>query len=231
RTEDGRASARAYRLLGRRLPRGDGRERDGLRLERLSGESRARTAVGGLPRIARPRLGAVEGDGAALHRRRDLSCLRPGRARVLQRPRRLALCARGGSGLIAVGGGRDRARVRPPRRRQPEQRTVGCARLGPKRWDSSMQVCAETRRGRLSPGAEDPVGYEQNPGEGWAETYRVLNQRRLGLPESQWEIVTQALYPTDAALVAAQQDVTSPWESSSTTRRSGTVTRTSRTRP
>src|SRR5262245_48700627 len=101
---------------------------------------------------------------------------------------------------------------------------------GPKRWDSSMQVCAETKRGRLSPGAEDPVRYEQNPGEGWAETYRVLNQRRLGLPESQWEIVTQALYPTAAALAAAQQDVTSPWERNSTTRRSGTVTRTSRTR-
>jgi hypothetical protein len=101
---------------------------------------------------------------------------------------------------------------------------------GPKRWDSSMQVCAGTKQGRLSPGAEDPVRYEQNPGEGWAETYRVLNQRRLGVPESPWEIVTQALYPTDAALAAAQQDVTNPWESSTTTTRTGTVTRTSRTR-
>ena len=101
---------------------------------------------------------------------------------------------------------------------------------GPKRWDSSMQVCAATKQGRLSPGAEDPVRYEQNPGEGWAETYRVLNQRRLGVPESPWEIVTQALYPTDAALAAAQLDVTSPWEGSSTTTRTGAVTRTSRTR-
>jgi hypothetical protein len=101
---------------------------------------------------------------------------------------------------------------------------------GPKRWDSSMQVCTAAKQGRLSPGAEDPVRYEENPGEGWAETYRLLNQRRLGLPESPWEIVTQALYPTDAALAAAQQDVTSPWESNTTTPRTGAVTRTSRTR-
>jgi hypothetical protein len=101
---------------------------------------------------------------------------------------------------------------------------------GPKRWDSSMQVCAATKQGRLAPGAEDPVRYETNPGEGWAETYRLLNQRRLGLPESPWEIVSHALYPTDAALAAAQQDVTDPWQSSTTTTRTGAVTRTSRTR-
>ena len=101
---------------------------------------------------------------------------------------------------------------------------------GPKKWDSSMQVCTATRQGRLSPGAEDPVRYEQNPGEGWAETYRLLNQRRLGVPESPWEIVSQSLYPTDAALAAAQQDVTSPWNGNTTTTRSGAVTRTSRTR-
>jgi hypothetical protein len=101
---------------------------------------------------------------------------------------------------------------------------------GPKKWDSSMQVCTATRQGRLSPGAEDPVRYEQNPGEGWAETYRLLNQRRLGVPESPWEIVSQSLYPTEAALAAAQQDVTSPWNGNTTTTRSGAVTRTSRTR-
>ena len=101
---------------------------------------------------------------------------------------------------------------------------------GPKRWDSAMQVCAATKQGRLAPGAEDPVRYETNPGEGWAETYRVLNERRLGLPESPWEIVSQALYPTAAALTAADQDVTSPWESATTSTRRGAVTRTSRIR-
>jgi hypothetical protein len=101
---------------------------------------------------------------------------------------------------------------------------------GPKRWDSAMQVCASVKQGRLSPGAEDPVRYEQNPGEGWAETYRLLNQRRLGLPESPWDIVTQALYPTSAALTAAEQDVTSPWQGDTTSSRTGSVNRRSRTR-
>src|SRR4051794_14609596 len=36
---------------------------------------------------------------------------------------------------------------------------------GPKRWASSMQVCARARKGELAPGAEDPVRYETNPGE------------------------------------------------------------------
>src|SRR5262249_7712038 len=101
---------------------------------------------------------------------------------------------------------------------------------GPRRWASSMQVCAATKQGRLYPGAEDPVRYEENPGEGWAETYRVLNQRKLGLPESTWDIVTQALYPTSAALTAAEQDVKTPWTTNTTSTLTGTVTRTSRTR-
>ena len=101
---------------------------------------------------------------------------------------------------------------------------------GPKRWASSMQVCALTKKGELAPGAEDPVRYETNPGEGWAETYRVLNQRKLGMPESPWEIVSQSMYPTDAALAAAQLDVTNPWTANSSTTRGGSVTRVSRTR-
>jgi hypothetical protein len=101
---------------------------------------------------------------------------------------------------------------------------------GPKRWASSMQVCARAKKGQLVPGAEDPVQYDVNPGEGWAETYRVLNQRRLGLPESPWEIVSQTLYPTAASLTAAEQDVTTPWQPDTTTVSTGSVTRTSRTR-
>jgi hypothetical protein len=101
---------------------------------------------------------------------------------------------------------------------------------GPKRWASSMQVCARTKSGQLSPGAEDPVRYDVNPGEGWAETFRVLNQHRLGVAESPWEIVTQSLYPTAAALTAAEQDVVDPWQAGTSTAQTGAVTRTSRTR-
>src|SRR5256886_2449581 len=52
---------------------------------------------------------------------------------------------------------------------------------GPKRWASAMQVCARARTGELFPGAEDPGHYTLNPGAGWAETYRVLNERKAGL--------------------------------------------------
>jgi hypothetical protein len=39
----------------------------------------------------------------------------------------------------------------------------------------------------------------------------VLNERKAGRTETSWDIVSQSLYPTDAALAAAEQDVTSPW--------------------
>jgi len=101
---------------------------------------------------------------------------------------------------------------------------------GPKRWASSMQVCAQARRGVLVPGAEDPVQYTENPGEGWAETYRVLNERRAGLPETPWQIVEQSLYPTAAALTAAEQDVTTPWATGTTTTQTATLSQTRKTR-
>jgi hypothetical protein len=101
---------------------------------------------------------------------------------------------------------------------------------GPKRWDSTMQVCARTRRNELVPGAEDVAHYTVNPGEGWAETYRVLNERKAGKTETPWDIVSQSLYPTDAALAAAEADVTTPWTPSAPTTLSATFTRTTRTR-
>jgi hypothetical protein len=96
---------------------------------------------------------------------------------------------------------------------------------GPKRWASSMQVCARSRADQLVPGAEDPISYAINPGEGWAESYRVLNERRLGLPEAPWQIVSDSLYPDDAALTAAAQDVTMPWQTDTTTTQTASLTR------
>jgi hypothetical protein len=101
---------------------------------------------------------------------------------------------------------------------------------GPKRWASAMQVCARTRSGELFPGAEDAQHYTLNPGEGWAETYRVLNERKAGLAEAPWQIVTQALYPTASGLAAAEQDVTSPWQAATTTTQTGALSRTKKTR-
>jgi hypothetical protein len=101
---------------------------------------------------------------------------------------------------------------------------------GPKRWASTMQVCARTRAGELFPGAEDASRYTLNPGEGWAETYRVLNERKAGRAETPWQIVSQSLYPTSAALTAAEEDVTAPWQSGTTTTQRAALSRTRKTR-
>jgi hypothetical protein len=101
---------------------------------------------------------------------------------------------------------------------------------GPKRWASAMQVCAKARKGVFVPGAEDPVQYTENPGEGWAETYRVLNERKAGRAETPCEIVDQSLYPTAAALTAAEQDVTAPWSAGTTTTQKAVLTRTKKSR-
>jgi hypothetical protein len=101
---------------------------------------------------------------------------------------------------------------------------------GPKRWASALQVCARTRSGELFPGAEDAARYTENPGEAWAETYRVLNERKAGRAEAPWQIVSQSLYPTTAALAAAEQDVTAPWQAGTTTTQTATLSRTKRTR-
>jgi hypothetical protein len=94
---------------------------------------------------------------------------------------------------------------------------------GTKRWASYEQVCAKARSGELVPGAEGSSSYTLNPGEGFAESYRVLNERRLGLPETPWQIVSQAMYPDATALTLLQQDVLSPWSGPTTTTRAGSV--------
>src|SRR5919198_1456099 len=59
--------------------------------------------------------------------------------------------------------------------------------------------------------AEAVVTYELNPGEAFAESYRVLNQHKAGVAETPWDIVDQRLYPTADALTLLEQDVTAPW--------------------
>jgi hypothetical protein len=101
---------------------------------------------------------------------------------------------------------------------------------GTKRWASSMQVCARTRSRELWPGATDPLRYDFNPGEGFAESYRLLNERKAGRTETPWRIVAEALYPTDAALSALEQDVTTPWEHDTISTQAVRLTRATRSR-
>ncbi len=78
---------------------------------------------------------------------------------------------------------------------------------GTKRWASYLNVCRRSQAGQLFPGDEGDR-YALNPGEAYAEDYRVLNERREGLPESAWTIVDQSLYPDQTALDLLAQDVT-----------------------
>jgi hypothetical protein len=94
---------------------------------------------------------------------------------------------------------------------------------GTKRWSSYEQVCTKAKSGHLYPGAEAEDHYELNPGEGFAESYRVLNERRAGLVEAPWEIVTQSLYPDARALALLEQDVLSPWTAGTSSVQAGTV--------
>jgi hypothetical protein len=101
---------------------------------------------------------------------------------------------------------------------------------GTKRWASYIQVCRRTRADELKPGAEDVPNYFVNPGEGFAESYRVLNERKAGRVETPWDIVDRNLYPSAQALALLEQDVTAPWTKASTTSYGGSVSARSRTR-
>jgi hypothetical protein len=101
---------------------------------------------------------------------------------------------------------------------------------GTKRWATAERVCARTRAGELEPGAEELPGYRFNAGEGFAESYRVLNQRKLGLPEIPWFVVSQALFPDDTALAGLEQDVLQPWTKRATSALRGTLRGNARSR-
>jgi hypothetical protein len=81
---------------------------------------------------------------------------------------------------------------------------------GPKNWASAEDICGRVTRNEAFPGNEDDH-YAQNPGEAWAETYRLLDERKAGITTATWPIIAPSLYPTEAALAAAEKDVVQPW--------------------
>jgi hypothetical protein len=81
---------------------------------------------------------------------------------------------------------------------------------GPKRWASAANVCPRVSRNEAYPGDEG-LNYALNPGEAWAEVYRVLEERKAGIGTSSWSIVAPSFYPDDDDLAAAEQDVVKPW--------------------
>jgi len=80
---------------------------------------------------------------------------------------------------------------------------------GPKHWATALDICRRADRGAAAPGNEGS-NYSFNPGEAWAETYRLLAQRRAGDDGAPW-IVDESFLPDDAALAAAERDVVQPW--------------------
>ena len=81
---------------------------------------------------------------------------------------------------------------------------------GPKHWASAAGVCNRVNVGTAFPGDES-LHYDQNPGEAWAETYRLMDERRNGVLTGSWEIVSPTFFPTEAMLQAAELDVVQPW--------------------
>ena len=87
---------------------------------------------------------------------------------------------------------------------------------GPKRWASAANVCARVSRREAYPG-DQGSNYARNPGEAWAETYRLMDERKVGITTATWQIVAPSFFPNDVALQAAELDVVQPWTAQRTT--------------
>jgi hypothetical protein len=81
---------------------------------------------------------------------------------------------------------------------------------GPKHWASAAGVCRRTAEGTAFPGDEGR-NYRLNPGEAFAEVYRVLNELEDGAPGFSWSLVDPSFRPDAAALEGAEKDVIDPW--------------------
>lgn len=95
---------------------------------------------------------------------------------------------------------------------------------GPKRWASVAGVCADVQRGTAFPGNEGDH-YTENPGEAWAEVYRILAERAAGVQTGIWSVVVTRYYPTEVALAAAAEDVARPWKAPTFSRLDGAFVR------
>jgi hypothetical protein len=92
---------------------------------------------------------------------------------------------------------------------------------GTKRWATHVGVCAGVRAKKLFP-ADQLWKYMLNPGEGFAEAYRVLNAQPVGDGSTMdWPIVHRLFYPDAKTLAAIRRDVTEPWTAPTEVRLTG----------
>ncbi len=81
---------------------------------------------------------------------------------------------------------------------------------GTKRWATYMGICTRARLGTAYPGDEG-MAYELNPGEGFAESYRVLIETGGTALGYDWPIVDSSFRPDARALELIREDVLHPW--------------------
>jgi len=81
---------------------------------------------------------------------------------------------------------------------------------GPKNWASAATVCSRVSRREAFPGNQSS-NYARNPGEAWAEVYRLMDERKAGITTASWPIITPSFFPDEAALLAAERDVLESW--------------------
>lgn len=99
---------------------------------------------------------------------------------------------------------------------------------GTKRWATHMSVCARVQKGLAFPGDEG-VNYSLNPGEGFAESYRVLVETNGTALGYDWPIIDPSYRPDDRALAAIREDVLKPWSGPTTKTTAGKFLRRSHT--
>jgi len=81
---------------------------------------------------------------------------------------------------------------------------------GTKRWASQAGICSRATAGMAYPGDEGG-NYSLNPGEGFAESYRVLVETNGTAVGYDWPIVDPSFRPTPLSLAAIREDVLHPW--------------------
>jgi hypothetical protein len=86
---------------------------------------------------------------------------------------------------------------------------------GTKRWATVMRVCGRVAGGTAFPGDEEG-NYSLNPGEAFAESYRVLVETNGSALGYSWPIVDPSFRPTPDALAAVRDDVLHPWSAPTT---------------
>jgi hypothetical protein len=87
---------------------------------------------------------------------------------------------------------------------------------GTKRWATQMGICSRVANGLAFPGDEG-LNYSLNPGEAFAESYRVLVETNGTAVGYDWPIVDQSFRPTPGALTAIRDDILDPWLGPTTT--------------